>query len=334
MSGPQTSGTDRRHRRPFQKTRAGVPLTKEEVRQIKRDRKKLREDLRAVGICSKEEFETTAATMGLYFDKPRWLLILPWLFGGRGLWMLLALAGLLLLALFAMAKISELRGYFTINLADDLFREGFLLDDSADFDNPSANLFCEPAVDVPCISITSLGKDIDSFEGQHNGFGYFAYTCFLKNQGESTVDYSWTLQITGESKDCSTAAWVMVIEDGKMQLFAEAQLGGQPQTVPALDDESRGYLDIPVMALAEDVATYLQPVKTVGSATYYRIHTKPFESEDAVATGYQSGVAPGDVHKYTVVVWLEGDDPDCTDDRIGGHLGLSMQYELEGITED
>ena len=36
-----------------------------------------------------------------------------------------------------------------------------------------------------------------------------------------------------------------------------------------------------------------------------------------------------EVHKYTVVIWLEGDDPECTDDLIGGHLGLQMQYALD-----
>jgi len=328
MSAAPASGEDRKMRRPFQKTRGGVPLTKEEVKEIKEGRKKLRRDMRAMGIKSKDEFEATAASMGLYFDKHRGLLLLWWLFGGRGLWLLLGAAGLLLLALLAMSMVSQLRGYFTINLADDLFKEGFVLADSADFARPSANLFCEPAVDVPCISITSLGSDIDDHEGQHNGFGYFAYTCFLRNEGESTVDYSWTLQITGESLNCSSGAWVMVIEDGQMQIYAKAQSDGAAQTVPALDDDTRGYLDVPVMALAGEDSQFMRPIKTVGPATYYRLHPIPFLDTATVATGIQREVAPGEVHKYTIVVWLEGDDPDCTDELIGSHLGLGMQYAL------
>ena len=35
-----------------------------------------------------------------------------------------------------------------------------------------------------------------------------------------------------------------------------------------------------------------------------------------------------DVHKYTVVIWLEGDDPDCTNDLIGAHIGLQMDFRL------
>ena len=41
-----------------------------------------------------------------------------------------------------------------------------------------------------------------------------------------------------------------------------------------------------------------------------------------------------EVHKYTVVIWLEGDDPDCTDELIGGHAGLQMGFELIEETEE
>jgi hypothetical protein len=44
----------------------------------------------------------------------------------------------------------------------------------------------------------------------------------------------------------------------------------------------------------------------------------------------QEHVAPGDIHKYTVVIWLEGDDPDCTDDLIGGHAGMDLRLHLVG----
>ena len=33
-----------------------------------------------------------------------------------------------------------------------------------------------------------------------------------------------------------------------------------------------------------------------------------------------------EVVKYTIVIWLEGDDPDCTDDLFGGHINLSMEF--------
>lgn len=333
MSGEKQAGVDREPRfKLFRRTRGGVALTRAEVKEIKAERKKLRKQMREAGLKSKYDFETTASALGLYFDKRSGLLL--WLFRGKGLWLLLGAAALVIASLLAMAGVSQMRGYFTINLSDRLFRNGFVLSETEDFRNPVTNLFCEPAVDVPCISITDVDADVDTYEGQHNGFGYFAYTYFLRNEGEDTVDYSWELQIVGESLECSTAAWIMVFEDGEMLLYAEATPDGKPQTVPDRSDNTRGFLEIPVMEHAKNPDQLLEPVRTVGDVTYHRVKTIPFVDEDTVSVGLQTEVAPMDVHKYTIVVWLEGDDPDCTDDRIGGHLGLNMQYTLLDEAEE
>lgn len=328
MSRPRMEGVDHEPRfKLFRKTRGGVALTKEEVKEIKEGRKKLRKEMKERGIYTKYEFETTASALGLYFDKKRFF-FLWWLFHGKGLWVLLGAAALVIASLLAMSAVSQMRGYFTINLSDGLFREGFTLSETVDFARPSTNLFAEPAVDVPCISITDLGADIDSYEGQHNGFGYFAYTYYVRNEGDSTVDYQWNLALIGESLDLSIATWIMVIEDGEMLLFAEPDAAGNAQTVPGKDVTDRGYREVPVMALAKDASQFLKPVRTVGERTYYRVETLPFESQEIVTSGYQAEVEPMEVHKYTVVIWLEGDDPDCTDELIGGHLGLAMQFAL------
>lgn len=332
MSGPSGAGADREPRfKLFRRTRGGVALTRDEVREIKAERKKLKMQMKAAKVYSKYEFETTASSMGLYFDKRRGFLFLWFFGGGRWLWALLGAAALLLLALFAMTWVSQMRGYFTINLSDHLFREGFVLSETKDFRQSTTNLFAEPAVDCS-ISITSLQRDIDDYEGSHNGLGYFAYTYYIRNEGENVADYNWELQITAESLECSTAVWVMIFEDGEPGLYAEAGEDGKPQSIPDVGDDTRGYMSIPVLELSSNPGAYLQPIKTVGNATYYRLTPTPFADEFTVAAGTRTSVQPGEVHKYTVVVWLEGDDPECTNERIGGHLGLNMQYSL--IEED
>ena len=55
-----------------------------------------------------------------------------------------------------------------------------------------------------------------------------------------------------------------------------------------------------------------------------------FVDDRTVVEGMQEGVVPGDIHKYTVVIWLEGDDPDCNDDLIGGHIGMEVFFQLMG----
>ena len=53
----------------MKKKRAGVLLSKEEVKAIRQGRRKLRKEMRAKGLKSRREFELTAGTLGLYFDK-------------------------------------------------------------------------------------------------------------------------------------------------------------------------------------------------------------------------------------------------------------------------
>jgi hypothetical protein len=75
-------------------------------------------------------------------------------------------------------------------------------------------------------------------------------------------------------------------------------------------------------------------IRTTSFGSYYRVIPFQFESEDTCVFGSYEGIEPGETNKYTVVMWLEGDDPDCTDDLIGGHLGLEMQFQLVRKSDD
>ena len=327
MSAPKQAGVDKEPGfKLFRRTRGGVALTREEVKEIKQGRKKLRKEMKERQIYSKYEFETMASALGLYFDKRRGLLF--FLFsGGRGIWVLLGAALLTVLALFGMALVSQMRGYFTINLSDRMYKQGFTLSDTLDFKNPVSYLFAEPK-EVTNISIIDIPANVDDNEGVYDATEFFAYTHFVRNEGDLAASYTWKLKITGESQNLSSAVWAMVIVDGDMSLFAEANEDGNPQTLPAMDDNSRGYLDVPTMSLTTKANDYWQIIKTSGNISYYRVITEPFEGDDLIASGIQMNVQPGEVHKYTVVLWLEGDDPECVDELIGGHLGVTMAYTM------
>ena len=36
--------------------------------------------------------------------------------------------------------------------------------------------------------------------------------------------------------------------------------------------------------------------------------------------------------KYTIVIWLEGNDPDCLDNIIGGTIKLGMNFKITEST--
>lgn len=321
---PKITGAERKQKRLIKKTRAGVVLSEDEVKAIKAGRKKLRKEMRARGIRSKKEFELTASGLGLYFDKHRPALLL-WL--GRH-WLAALLGALLafLLVLLLFSMVQKMRGHFTINMSDEMFREGFTLSDTVGFENPTTQLFANPAVDVPCVSISQLPTNLDEIDGEHNDV-YFAYTFYIRNEGESTVDYLWNLNITQETMNVADAVWAMVFDDGNMRFYAKAAASGQAEALPAQGDNTRGYAGLPLQELAPQ-SDQFEVIKQVGAITYWRVIPDKFEGDQRITGGGQSGVDPMEVHKYTVVLWLEGDDPQATDDVIGAHMGVEMNFRL------
>lgn len=317
----------KRQRRLFPRKRAGAVLTREQVKAIRTGRKLLRAEMRENGVTKKEDFELTASGVGLYMDKSRAAMWLQWLFFGRGLPALLGSLLLLLAALGAMSVVSQLRGHFTISMSDKMFKSGFVLSETADFKNATTNLFSTPAERVPCISFVNIPANIDEVDGEHNDC-YFAYTFYIRNEGDTTVDYEWVMKLNSESRNLSSALWVMIFEDGQMDVYAKPGADGEAEALPALTDNSRGYLRTELMALCRNFDEQFCRIDENASLPYYRMIPYSFAAEDVVARGVQTGVAPGQTHKYTVVIWLEGDDPDCTDDRIGGHAGMSFDFNL------
>ena len=311
------------------KKRGGITLTREQVAAIKLGRKALRKELKARCIKERREFELTASSLGLYFDKPRWKLLLPWLLHGRGLWLLFGSLVALLGVLFLYSTVTAMRGHFTINMSDGMFHEGFVLSETEDFANPTTHLFCLPADEAPCISIAHIPSDIDNYEGSHNDT-YFAYTFFMRNEGESTVGYRWRMNLSSESMNLAKACWVMVFEDGNMLFYAEPNAEGKSEALPMVGDNSRGYIGAPLIELNAAPEKQYELIAQRGNLAYYRVLPIPFLTKNIVAQGEVEGVKPMEIHKYTVVIWLEGDDPDCTDELIGGHVGMEISMQLLG----
>lgn len=53
--------------------------------------------------------------------------------------------------------------------------------------------------------------------------------------------------------------------------------------------------------------------------------TIAFYSDDIAVVEPRYAVKPGDIDRVTIVIWLEGDDPDCLDNLIGGEIKASMR---------
>lgn len=60
-------------------------------------------------------------------------------------------------------------------------------------------------------------------------------------------------------------------------------------------------------------------------------HTIPFESDTLVKMDHVENFKPGDKIKYTIVFWLEGSDPECTDNILGGEIKMHMHFNSEFV---
>ncbi len=57
--------------------------------------------------------------------------------------------------------------------------------------------------------------------------------------------------------------------------------------------------------------------------------TFSFYSENEAVLDQRKDFKPSDIDKFTVVIWLEGDDPDCTDNLLGGEIKMHMEIREE-----
>ena len=56
---------------------------------------------------------------------------------------------------------------------------------------------------------------------------------------------------------------------------------------------------------------------------------KKFKSKDIVCQYKEDQFLVGNVDKYTIVIWMEGDDPECVDSIIGGSVQFSMNIDSD-----
>ena len=59
-----------------------------------------------------------------------------------------------------------------------------------------------------------------------------------------------------------------------------------------------------------------------------------FESSKTVCSFIEEDFLVGNVNKYTVVIWLEGDDPECVDRIVGGSVEFSVHIDADDHNQD
>ena len=184
-------------------------------------------------------------------------------------------------------------GRFTVSLDRNLRdRKNIYLSEDGKTEGRTIKLSADTIDYMDNISVKWLPDDIDKVStGSHNGDNYIAYTFYIMNLGKQTINYWYEIDIDDSVKNVDEAIRVMVYRNGESKIYAKASK---------------------INGKAEEGTT-------------------KFASNDMVCLEEKKNFRPGDKDRYTVVVWIEGDDPECKNDLLGGEIKMHMDFIEEHI---
>ena len=186
-------------------------------------------------------------------------------------------------------------GSFTVMVNKrDSVEYGLTLSETREFYTRSMRLNSKASEEITNITVTDLPKDLDSDTGgiKHKpGDNFVAYTFFCMNAGELTVDAEYQCYIVNMTKDVERAVRVRIYKDGEYDDFAWTRNDG-------------------------------------GGA---EPGTVEFLTETIISRKSLPDFHPGDIVRFTVVIWLEGEDPECIDDIIGGQFKIDMSISIVNV---
>ncbi len=196
---------------------------------------------------------------------------------------------LFVLLLWLFSLFSQQAGRFTVSSKD--INRGLILSETADFAETSASLSASPVEQMDNITFEWMPTNLTETDGSHNGDNYLCYTFYTKNTGEETIDYTASISIDYMKKNVDDAVRVQVYRNDSSTVYAKQAKDGTPEIDPQFE-------------------------------------TVPFVSGRIIMNETRTEFNVGDIDKYTVVVWLEGNDPECVNDILGGELKMSMSLEV------
>lgn len=203
---------------------------------------------------------------------------------------ILSVCLIVLLILFFVSMLVTQWGDLIIKVDSPAAKKGIVLSEDPEFKTMGVSLSAKQADDVTNITYSWLPVDLDTSEnGEHNGDNYVAYTFYCKNNGQETLDYDAVLEITGAAKSADEAVRVMVYKNGEPSIYGKGKYNDRNT---AETDCTKFNTDTEVMTTA----------------------TEDFKVDD--------------VDKYTVVIWIEGNDPECIDDIRNGHIRMRMLFSV------
>ena len=204
-----------------------------------------------------------------------------------------------LVLLYVILEIVYTEGRFTVVLdSNESLESGLAVFDSLNNSHGKRKLEATPIKFMDNISYKWIPENVDTeAEGSHNGQNYIAYTFFIENQGSDVINYHYEVIVDDIIKNVDDAIRIRIYRNGEYKTYAKRNfLDNEPEkdTVPFADIK---------------------------------------ESEGTIIMEKVTDFKPDDLDRITVLVWIEGDDPDCTNALIGGEIKMHLVITEEHIEQ-
>ncbi len=198
---------------------------------------------------------------------------------------------ILLLAFFFVLMVIYKGGNFTVTLDPNFaLKNNITLYENLEDKTARNKLYAKEISFMDNITQSWLPSNInDESDGSHNGDNYIAYTFYVANEGDEATDYWYQINIIDVIKNVDEAVRIMVYQNGKLTTYAKKN----EQTKKP------------------------EP------------NTETFYSDKIAVLKRRKNLKAKEYDKYTIVVYLEGNDPECVDAIIGGEIKLNMEFREE-----
>lgn len=187
-------------------------------------------------------------------------------------------------------------GRFTISLIPQKSLEsGLYMFENSETKASKLKLYTNNIDFMDNISINWIPENIGEMaEGSHNGENYLAHTFYIENRGNKNINYWYQFKIENVIKNVDEAIRVMIIHNGNKVVYAK---------INSITNEPE-------------------------------LNTVKFNSKELAVLETRKDMTPNTIDKFTIVIWLEGDDPDCDDSIIGGEIKANFEIIEEQSAED
>ena len=191
--------------------------------------------------------------------------------------------------LYGVSALYKRTGSFTVSINKyEMTEYGLTLSESREMTHKTSHLNADINEHMTNIAGESIPANVDMIDGEHNGDNYVAYTFYVQNAGAVPVAFEYKIAFSNVTNNLEDAIRIRLYVNGEATTYA----------------------------------------KTATDGSGAEPGTKEFYASTIAAFGRIDDFEPEEITKFTVVIWIEGNDPDCVDRLLGGQMNISMHANI------